>query len=255
MVRLSLTHCCNCRPDVLITCVGSPLWVWECWQAFRGEECYCDNRGTKWKGLLWKRWGGWVEHGGGTVPLDPRRSLETHTSRGCFQLRSPAVLCVIAEQNRDIFLGASFQVWWGAMKTLFSPGDRFPMLAIKPCYFQLAGTGNEIRPARLTCGGKISSRSATGQQAAPHTCNVLRCPRSPRGRLRPAEDMSHCHPLPHRPLVQLSSSNRLLMKPNEARGGRGKLLQLHHGAKKNVFHNKSMLQSCITLKADWLTEW
>lgn len=143
-----------------------------------------------------------------------------------------------------------------------SLGDRFPMLAIKPCYFQLAGAGNEIR---LTCGGKVSSRSATGRQAAPHTCNVLCLPSAPVG-MTPLTDrglqttcqqrwpLSHCHPLPHTPLVQLSSSNRLLMKPNEARGSRGKLLQLHQRQK-----NKSSFTTGYVTELHyligWLTDW
>ena len=105
--------------------------------------------------------------------------IVTYMSWTCCQTASGTLagqLCVCDAELQDIFLRASFQAGRGAMKTtLLSLGDRFPMLAIKPCYFQLTGTGNVIRAAGLTCGGKISSRSAAGQQAAPHTCNMLCC--------------------------------------------------------------------------------
>lgn len=56
--------------------------------------------------------------------------------------------------------------------TLLLLGDRFEVLAIKPCYVQLAGIGNEIQAAEATHGGKISSRCAVGQQVETHTCNA-----------------------------------------------------------------------------------
>lgn len=120
------------------------------------------------RGGVWRSTAGKCASG----PSRHNSTSQTHCQTASCTFTGSSVCNV--EQHLNIFLRPFYEIWWVDMKTtLFSLWDVFPVLAIKPCYFQLAVTGNEIQAAGLTRGGKISSQSATGQQAASHTCNML----------------------------------------------------------------------------------
>lgn len=119
-------------------------------------------------------------------------------------------------------------------------------LAIKPCYLQLAATGDEIQAAGRTCGDKISSRSAVGHQAAAYTRNVLCCTQSLRACLlflirschRDVHSSGLCHPV-ILALTHHSSNCHPLMTFNETTWVLRKLAQLH----------------CRQKRICWLIDW
>lgn len=131
-------------------------------------------------------------------------NFRTHTDAETLTQVHPAIrrtftssfICNIM-QHQAIFLRGVFQVCRRAMKTTQLS------LAIKPCYLQLAATGDEIQAAGRTCGDKISSRSAVGHQAAAYTRNVLCCTQSLRACLlflirschRDVHSSGLCHPV------------------------------------------------------------
>lgn len=127
---------------------------------------------TKWKHLVWKRRNIEAKEVKAPSPDSHRSSHKPAVKRQAAYW--PAVLGALPTSIRIFFLEQHFtpgEVLWQQLWQR----DRYLVLAIKPCYFQIAGTGNEIWVAGLTCGEKISSCSATRELAKFHTCNVLFC--------------------------------------------------------------------------------